>query len=88
MIRWLMLMSIVGTAAAATGTSANAGEIAIIPTAFLCFILLFCSAFFSSAETALFGLQPVDLEAMSGPRGHSNSSEFLGWQIKSFVGGI
>ena len=29
-------------------------------------ILLMCSAFFSSAETALFGLQPVDIEAMSG----------------------
>jgi len=66
MIRWLLLISIVGTAAAATGAGSSIDASTIIPTAMLCFMLLLCSAFFSSAETALFGLQPVDLEAMSG----------------------
>ena len=42
------------------------GGAAVWPTVLLCMILLMCSAFFSSAETALFGLQPVDIEAMSG----------------------
>lgn len=65
MIR-LLAIGMVGTAAAAGGGAAIAGGSAIWPTVLLCLLLLMCSAFFSSAETALFGLQPVDIEGMSG----------------------
>ena len=65
MIR-LLLIGVVGTAAAAGGGAVVTGGAAVWPTVLLCMILLMCSAFFSSAETALFGLQPVDIEAMSG----------------------
>ena len=66
MIRWLLIFSLVGTAAAASGTAGVADNASLLPTALLCLILLCCSAFFSSSETALFGLQPVDLESMNG----------------------
>jgi putative hemolysin len=65
MIR-LILIGMIGTAAAAGGGAMTLGGSVVWPTVLLCVLLLICSAFFSSAETALFGLQPVDLEAMSG----------------------
>jgi putative hemolysin len=49
---------------------------AVIPTILLSFILLILSAFFSSSETALFSLQPVDLEAMDG-RGERHVRQLL-----------
>ena len=55
----------VGTAVAAGGGEMATGGSVVWPTVLLCIILLMCSAF-SSAETALFGLQPVDVEGMSG----------------------
>ena len=65
MIR-MVLIGMIGTAAAAGGGAMTLGGSVVWPTVLLCVLLLICSAFFSSAETALFGLQPVDLEAMSG----------------------
>ena len=54
----------------ATGTAASPViEGAIIPTVLLCLILLCGSAFFSSSETALFGLQPQEIESMNGKGG-------------------
>ena len=66
MIRWMLIFGLIGSAAAATGSNPSMADAAFIPTALLCLILLVCSAFFSSAETAIFGLQLVDIEAMSG----------------------
>ena len=64
MIR-LLVIAMTGTAAAAGGQLV-AGNASLWSTAVLCMVLLLCSAFFSSAETALFGLQPVDVQAMEG----------------------
>jgi len=66
MIRTWLLLGATGTAVAATGTETITSGGAILPTAMLALVLLVLSAFFSSSETALFGLQPVDLEAMGG----------------------
>jgi len=66
MIRGMLLIGFVGTAAAASGSTVGVNDSALLPTALLCLLLLVGSAFFSSSETALFGLQPVDIEAMSG----------------------
>ena len=73
MIR-LLLIGMVGTAIAAGGGEMATGGSAVWPTVLLCIILLMCSAFFSSAETALFGLQPVDVEGMSGDTENSSCS--------------
>jgi putative hemolysin len=66
MIRGLLLLSLIGTASAAGGLVSIPVDAALLPTGILCAVLLVASAFFSSAETTLFALQPVDLEAMTG----------------------
>ena len=65
-----------GTALASTGSSGGMVDTAIVSTLALCIVLLCCSAFFSSSETALFGLQPVDIESMSG-RGKKHVRDLL-----------
>ena len=62
----LFWSAFVGAALAMGGTAVPISEMAIAPTIFLCVLLLIGSAFFSSSETALFALQPLDLESMSG----------------------
>ncbi|MEC8192886.1 MAG: hemolysin family protein [Myxococcota bacterium] len=65
-----------GSALASTGTSGPVVDAAVVSTAVLCIVLLCCSAFFSSSETALFGLQPVDIESMNG-RGKKHVRDLL-----------
>jgi len=62
MLFWSCL---IGAALAAASTGVPMSEMAIAPTILLCVFLLIGSAFFSSSETALFALQPVDLESIS-----------------------
>jgi putative hemolysin len=69
MIRLWLLMLASSTALAASSSGVGMAEAAILPTAFLALGLLCASALFSSSETALFGLQTVEIEALSGPRG-------------------
>jgi putative hemolysin len=76
MIHLWLYLALVGTAMAAGGPATAVMEGAVIPTVFLSFILLILSAFFSSSETALFGLQPVDLETMDG-RGERHVRKLL-----------
>ena len=77
MIRSWLLLGATGTALAATGAGAMTDQETIIPTALLALLLLVLSAFFSSSETALFGLQPVDVESMGG-RGERDVRRLLG----------
>ena len=76
MIRTWLLLIATGSAVAATGTETMAGAGTVLPTAILALVLLVLSAFFSSSETALFGLQPVDIEAMGG-RGEQHVRRLL-----------
>jgi putative hemolysin len=76
MIRGLLLVGLIGSAAAASGAVPALSDATLLPTAILCVFLLIGSAFFSSAETALFSLQPVDIEAMSG-KGEQRTRQLL-----------
>jgi len=66
MIRLWLMLGAVGTAMAAAGSGAVIQQAAVLPTVLLSLFLLILSGFFSSSETALFSLQPVDLESMDG----------------------
>ena len=66
MSRVFFLLLISGAAWASTGASIETSVGTILPTVLLSIALLVMSAFFSSSETALFSLQPVELESMSG----------------------
>lgn len=66
MIRTWLLMGAIGSAMAAAGTGTDIQQGTVLPTVLLSLCLLMLSGFFSSSETALFSLQPVDLEAMDG----------------------
>ena len=76
MIRLWLLMGLAGTAVAASSPETVVLESTVLPTVLLSLVLLILSAFFSSSETALFGLQPVDLESMSG-RGERHVRKLL-----------
>jgi len=65
-----------GAAHAAPSAPSTLVDAAVLSTVLLCMILLCCSAFFSSSETALFGLQPVDMESMQG-RGKQHVDRLL-----------
>jgi len=71
MIRSVMLLAVVGvTAIAPTAATALDASLGKAQWALL-LALLCCSSFFSGSETAIFGLQAIDREAMkkAGPRG-------------------
>ncbi len=53
-------------ALAATEGAAPAQPVAVLPTLVGCLVLLLFSSFFSSSETALFSLQPMDRRALAG----------------------
>lgn len=56
--------------AVAAGEVAAVSDSTVLPTVLLIIVLLMCSAFFSSSETALFGLQPTDIKSMNGKGAH------------------
>jgi len=70
--RGLLLWGATGTAFAASAELPGVGS-GPLATILLSIILLACSAFFSASETALFSLQPLDLEEVSNAHGRAVS---------------
>jgi putative hemolysin len=72
MMRALLLWGATGTAMAASASLTGAGP-TVTTTAVLSLLCLCCSAFFSASETALFSLQPLQLEEVSSAHGDAVS---------------